>query len=251
MALGWCRERRNTEMHWGFLAVALVCAGFVQGMTGFGFGLVSMSLMPLVIGVKQAAAISTVFSLLATATIFAQYYREYKWRLGLTFLVSVCAGVPVGVYFLDRASEGLLLRVLGGIMVVFALREFLMKQPPQTIPPALTVPLGLFSGTLSGAFNLGGIPTAAYAYAHPWSRGHIMAFLQVMITVSCALRIAFYSKFGYFKEITLGQGAVLVVPLYGAIWLGNLALGKVQPKQMRKGIFAFIGVAGVYYLVLR
>jgi uncharacterized membrane protein YfcA len=237
-------------MHWPFLALALVCAGFVQGMTGFGFGLVSMSLMPLVIGVKQAAAISTVFSLLATVTIFARYYREYKWRLGLTFLISVCAGVPVGVYFLDRSSETVLLRVLGGLMIVFALRELLVKRPPQTIPPALTVPLGLFSGTLSGAFNLGGIPTAAYAYAHPWSRGHIMAFLQVMITISCALRIALYSRFGYFKEITLGQGALLVVPVYGAIWLGHVALRRIPPKQMRRGVFVFIGLAGIYYLFL-
>src|SRR5947209_5546296 len=124
----WCPAKRNTEMHWPFLALALVCAGFTQGMTGFGFGLVSMSLMPLVIGVKQAAAISTVFSFLATITTFLRHYREYKWRLGLAFLISVCGGVPIGVYFLDRASEGLLLRVLGGIMVLFAFREFVVKR---------------------------------------------------------------------------------------------------------------------------
>src|SRR5215471_9758782 len=102
-------------VNWPYLALALVCAGFVQGMTGFGFGLVSMSLMPVVIGVKQAAAISTVFSFLATITTFARHYREYNWRLGFVFLISVCAGVPIGVYFLDRSSEGLLLRVLGSV----------------------------------------------------------------------------------------------------------------------------------------
>ena len=35
---------------------------------------------------------------------------------------------------------------------------------------------------------------AAYAYAHPWSQGQIMAFLQVMITASCILRVLFYSR---------------------------------------------------------
>jgi uncharacterized membrane protein YfcA len=104
---------------------------------------------------------------------------------------------------------------------------------------------------LSGAFNLGGIPTAAFSYAHPWSRGQIMAFLQVMITLSCALRIVFYSKFGYFKEIPLAQAALLVSPLYAAIWLGHLVLTKVPIKQMRRGVFAFIGLAGVYYLLFR
>src|SRR5262252_10251351 len=144
-------------MNWTLLALALVCAGFVQGMTGFGFGLVSMSLMPLAIGVKQAAAISTVFSFLATITTFFRHWREYNWRLGFVFLISVCAGVPIGVYFLDRSSEGLLLRVLGSVMLLLAAREFLRRRQPQAIPTALTVPLGLFGGTLSGAFNLGGI----------------------------------------------------------------------------------------------
>src|SRR5215475_7215876 len=111
-------------MNWFLLGGSLACAGFVQGLTGFGFGLVSMSLMPLFLSVKQAAAISTVFSLLATVTIFARHYREYNWRLGLTFLISVCVGVPLGVYFLQRSSEALLLRILGTIMLLFAAREF-------------------------------------------------------------------------------------------------------------------------------
>ena len=97
-------------MHWLFLAFGLTCAGFVQGLTGFGFGLVSMSLLPLVIGIKQAAAISTIFSLLATVTTFIRHYRDYNWRLGLLFIASMCVGVPIGVYFLDRSSEWLLFR---------------------------------------------------------------------------------------------------------------------------------------------
>jgi uncharacterized membrane protein YfcA len=235
-------------MNWPFLAFALVCAGFVQSLTGFGFGLVSMSLMPLVIGVKQAAAISTVFSFLATITTFFRHYREYNWRLGFAFLVAVCVGVPIGVFFLEKADERVLIKVLGGIMLAFAAREFLFGGPPKAIPPALTIPLGLFSGGLSGAFNLGGMPSAAYAYAHPWSRGQIMAFLQVMITLSCALRVGFYGRFGYFKEISFGYAMLLLIPLYGAIWLGHFVLNRTHPKRMRQGVFVFIGLSGIYYL---
>jgi len=90
--------------------------------------------MPLVIGVKQAAAISTIFSFLATITTFARHYRDYNWRLGLAFLVSACMGVPVGVYFLDKTSEGVLLRVMGIIMVLLAGREFLLQRQPQSLP---------------------------------------------------------------------------------------------------------------------
>jgi uncharacterized membrane protein YfcA len=236
-------------MNWPFIGLALVCAGFIQGLTGFGFGLVSMSLLPFAIGVKQAAAISTVFSLVATITTFIRHFRDYDWRLGLVFLISVCVGVPLGVYFLDRGSEKLLVRILGGVMIRFAAREFLFGKQPQSLPSFVTVPLGLFSGVLSGAFNLGGVPSAAYAYAHSWSRGQIMAFLQVMITVSCLLRLVFYGRFGMFSEFSMWFGLGLVIPLYAAIWLGHWVMQKTAPKQIRKGIFIFIAVAGVYYVV--
>jgi uncharacterized protein len=236
-------------MNWPFLGLALILAGFVQGLTGFGFGLVSMSLLPLVVSVKQAAAFSTVFSLLATITTFLRHYREYNWRHGFAFLASVCVGVPAGVFFLEKTNEAVLIKILGAIMLVFAAREFFLNVQPKTIPAWLTIPLGLFSGILSGAFNLGGIPSAAYAYAHQWSRGQIMAFLQVMITLSCALRIGFYGKFGYFRDIPPGYAALLAIPISVALWLGHIALGKIPPKQMRVGVFAFIAIAGVYYLV--
>lgn len=237
-------------MNWFLLTTALACAGFVQGFSGFGFGLVSMSLMPLFMGIKQAAVISTAFSVLATLFTFARHYREYNWRLGAPFLVSVCVGLPLGVYFLERSSETILARIMGGLMVVYAVREFLLRGPAKSFPAAWTVPLGLFSGAMSGAFNLGGVPSAAYAYAHPWSRGQIMAFLQVMITLSCVLRLIFYRNAGLLGGIPWQKAIWLAIPLSLTIWLGHLALQKIAPRRMRQVIFVFIGLSGLYYLVL-
>jgi uncharacterized membrane protein YfcA len=236
-------------MHWFFLGSALACAGFVQGLSGFGFGLVSMSLMPLFMGIKQAAVISTAFSFLATITIFARHSREYNWRLGAGFIACVCVGVPLGVYFLERGSERLLIKVLGGFMLAYAAREFFLPGRAKSFPAALTVPLGLFSGAMSGAFNLGGVPTAAYAYAQPWSRSQIMAFLQVMITLSCLLRMIFYGRAGLLGGIAWMQALPLALVAYGAIWLGQVALQRIHPRHMRTGIFLFVGLSGLYYLL--
>jgi uncharacterized protein len=237
-------------MNWLLLTTALACAGFVQGFTGFGFGLVSMSLMPLFMGIKQAAVISTVFTLLATLLTFARHYREFNWRLGAPFLVSVCVGLPLGVYLLEQSSEKVLARIMGALMLAYAAREFLLPSRAGSFPVRWTVPLGLFSGAISGAFNLGGVPSAAYAYAHPWSRGQIMGFLQVMITLSCVLRLVFYRNIGLLGGIPWRLAIWLVLPLSLAIWLGHLTLQRIAPQHMRQFIFIFIGVSGLYYLVV-
>ena len=237
-------------MNWLFLSTALLLAGFVQGLTGFGFGLVTMSLLPLAIGLKPAAAVSTIFTLMATTVTFFRHWREYQWRLGFAFLCCVGVGVPIGVFFLEKANEALLVKGLGVTMLLFDGREFLFPGEAKSVPRPLVAPLGLFSGALSGAFNLGGIPSAAYAYSNSWSRGQIMAFLQVMILLSCTLRIGFYGRFGYFRELSPVWIVLMAAPVYGTIWLGHLVLERVHPQHMRRGVFGFIGLAGVYYLFL-
>src|SRR5262245_12195263 len=146
-------------MSWPYVIAILACAGFVQDLTGFGFGLVSMSLLPAIMDLRQAAALATFYGLLVTIGTFLRYYKDYNWRLGLPFLISMCIGVPIGVYFLQKSPDKLLIKSLGLFMVVFAVREFFFKVEPKSIHPTLSVPFGLFSGSLSGAFNLGGIPT--------------------------------------------------------------------------------------------
>jgi uncharacterized protein len=238
-------------MHWAFIMVTLTLAGFVQGLAGFGFGLVSMALLPMILGLKEAATLGTIYGLLATVGTFFQHYKEFKWKLGATFFLSSCLGVPLGVYFLEKTSEGVLLKVLGTFMVLFAAREFFLRSKLQPMHPAVSVPFGLFSGSLSGAFNLGGIPTAAYAYAHPWSQGQIMAFLQVVITTSCVLRLICYSQVGYFKEFSWGLAGAVLVPLFLAMGLGHYCMRRVDPKRMRQGVFVFIAVFGFYYMLFR
>jgi uncharacterized membrane protein YfcA len=243
-------EQSDARMYWLLLASSLAGAGFVQGLGGFGFGLVSMAVMPLFMPIKEAAVISTAFTLLATIVTFFRHVGDYNWRLGGGFLASVCVGLPLGVYFLERSDEKVLTRLLGGFMVIYATRELVARGNPKSFPPLLTVPLGVFSGAMSGAFNLGGVPGAAYAYAHPWTRGQIMAFLQVMIALSCVLRMILYRQTGLLARISWGPALALALPLYASIWLGHLALQRIDAVQMRRGIFVFIGISGVYYLLI-
>ncbi len=141
--------------------------------------------------------------------------------------------------------------VMGAMMLAYSAREFLLRGQQRALPQALTIPLGVLAGAISGAFNLGGVPASAYAYSNPWSRGQIMAFLQVMITLTCTLRMFFYHKVGLLSGIPWTRALWLIVPLYGTIWLGHLALQRIDPKWMRRGIFVFVAVSGFYYLVLR
>jgi uncharacterized membrane protein YfcA len=62
--------------------------------------------------------------------------------------------------------------------------------------------------------------------------------------LACAGFVQSLTGFGF------GLASMSLMPLYAAIWLGHWALQRIHPTHMRKGIFAFIGVSGAYYLIL-
>jgi uncharacterized membrane protein YfcA len=72
-----------------------------------------------------------------------------------------------------------------------------------------------------------------------------------MITASCILRIIFYSKVGLLNDFSWLYAVLLATPVYGAIWLGHAVQRRISAGHLRKGIFVFIGLSGIYYLFLK
>jgi hypothetical protein len=87
---------------------------------------------------------------------------------------------------------------------------------------------------MSGAFNLGGVPSAAYAYAHPWSRGQ-PTFLQI-VTLGWSAH-DFLSRRGLLTGIPWTQAALLACVVRCNL-AGTLVLQRIDARQMRKAFLS-------------
>src|SRR5262245_20284725 len=104
---------------WLLLAIGAAVAGFVQGLSGFAFGMVAMSIW--VWGVEpRVAAVMTVLGGLS-----GQLLQAFTVRRGLRlaalapFLLGAAVGVPLGVALLPHLNNVALFKlVLGSILVV-------------------------------------------------------------------------------------------------------------------------------------
>ena len=84
----------TTALAWTVVVLAL--AGFVQGLTGFGFGMVAMGLLPLVIGLEQALAVATLAGLATTLTTTGLTLKHLHWPSTGALWFGTVVGVPVG-----------------------------------------------------------------------------------------------------------------------------------------------------------
>lgn len=155
----------NAELLILLLAGAVV-AGFVQGLSGFGFSMVAMSIW--VWGLEpQLAAVMAVFGSLA-GQLVGLYSVRRSLSLGALapFLAGGLAGIPIGVVLLPQLDANLFKLALGLLLVVACpAMLFASRLPRLSISSRLGARLGDGLAGLGGGFmgGLGGftgvIPT--------------------------------------------------------------------------------------------
>ena len=233
------------------LAVFIIClAGFVHGLGGFGFGLVAMALLPMLMRLQEAVAVVVLLTVVVVAVTFIQMRAHYSWRQGLWFVVGSCVGTPLGVLFLVKMDEIFLRHVLGGVMFSLAINELVIfRKKGVPIPSALAFPIGFVSGSLSGAFNMGGPPAIAFAYAQPWSKEQVMALLQVVFGASIIVRLTLLGSTGLLDAQLLKVAAWGLGPMLLAMALGRRCFALISRDHLKKGAFTFLAVMGLKYLL--
>ncbi|RJF92024.1 sulfite exporter TauE/SafE family protein [Noviherbaspirillum saxi] len=96
-----------------------VVAGFVQGLSGFAFGLVAMSFWAWAIDPRLAAAMAVFGGLTGQIVAVFTVRRRMDLKLLLPFILGGLVGIPIGVGILPHLNIQLFKATLGTILVVW------------------------------------------------------------------------------------------------------------------------------------
>ena len=100
------------------VAAGAVVAGFVQGLSGFAFGLVAMSFWVWAVDPKVAATLTVFGGLLGQLIAAFSVRRGFKWNQLLPFVLGGIAGIPVGVWLLPLVDANTFKIGLGVILLI-------------------------------------------------------------------------------------------------------------------------------------
>ncbi len=99
-----------------FLGI-LFLGGFVQGLTGFGLALISVSLLSLIIDPKLSVPIASLYGWLVTMPIVVRMWRKVHLKESLLLVISSFPGTYLGAMALKNLSSSVLLYTKKWIMV--------------------------------------------------------------------------------------------------------------------------------------
>ncbi|TDP71120.1 sulfite exporter TauE/SafE family protein [Roseateles toxinivorans] len=144
------------------LAVGAALAGFVQGLSGFAFGMVSMSIWAWTVDPRLAAVMAVFGGLTGQLLAALTVRRGFDWRRLLPFLLGGLVGVPLGTALLPQVNAQVFKAGLGALLVIWCPLMLMARQLPRIsiggrVADAVVGTIGGVMGGLGGF--TGAIPT--------------------------------------------------------------------------------------------
>ncbi|APU72216.1 sulfite export protein [Companilactobacillus crustorum] len=240
-------------MNWIVVMIlAATLAGFVQGVTGFGSGIVLMVFLPQLLPINQSAGVSTLTMSIAIVMVAWKYHKALKWKkLVAPFLIYIVMAV-FSLHLSKFLAPGYLKILLGLLLIVLALYYTIMNFKSITIksiPVYVMIIFALISGFFNGMFGIGGPLMALYFLTISDSKENYLASIQTFFLIDTIVITSLRFTSGI---LTTSNLKFVFVGFIGAILgtiLANRLVSHLNIRIMEYFIYIFIGISGCYYLI--
>ena len=233
-----------------YLVVAggAIVAGFVQGLSGFAFGLVAMSVWAWTVDPRLAAVLSTFGALTGQVIAAVTVRRGFDKRLLLPFVVGGLVGVPLGVWLLPRLDVTLFKACLGGLLVIWCPAMLMAGQLPRITAGGRLADgvAGLLGGVCGGIGGFTGAPPTLWCTLRGMEkdvqRSVVQNFNLSMLAVAFALQlVAGNVSVAMLPLLAIVAVCVLVPVLLGArLYVG---ISDAAFRQIALGLLTLSGIA--------
>lgn len=235
-----------------FLIILIaILSALIQGCTGFGFSIIAMSLLPQVMPYKYASMVTAISSIIMIMAITLKLRRFVNFKLMLYPLISSTFTSFVGVFALMSGSDMFMRRLLGLVLLLMSVFFIFYNDKIHISPtPINGFIVGAISGFFSGLFNLGGPPMVAYFLSATKDKMEYNATLQCYFVFNGAVILALHLLMGNFNsQIAQYSGIALVGVVIGTL-IGYSIFRKISLQAIRKIVYGFTTIFGIYLLIV-
>lgn len=218
------------------IITALILGGLAKGLNGFGYALISTSILATVLPAQEAVALMIIPLILAnlelTSKLTLNELKECFQRFR-SYIISAFIGVVAGMALIDYIPALILKKTVGLLALIFVasripqisslfgdVKKFCVENPK--IEPLL----GLFSGFVFGASNVG-VPVVAYFEELQMTRKKFLAVMALTILGASIIRLGLASYLGLFN----GVDRILFSTVLGAVGLIAVKIGDRAGKR--------------------
>ncbi len=220
-------------------------AAFSQSLTGFGDALITMALLPGLIGIQASAPLVAIFALTIELVVLWRNRHSLNLSAILPVIASSVIGIPIGIWLLGNLDEDLVLSSLGVLITGYAIYSLLDLKLPELRHPAWAYLTGLVAGLLGGAYNTSGPPLVIYGNARRWEPGEFKSNLQSFFVLNSALVFIGHFLSGNVTSEVWQLYLWSIPAIVLGVLLSNRIENYIEPARFHKLVLWFLVVLGL------
>ena len=231
----------------GYIIITL--ASTVQGMTGFGFGLMTVPFLSLLIYPKTVIPVVLIYTVIISAAVLYHARRHVEVKRIYPLLLAAVIGLYPGTLLLKLLPADILRIYIGITITFFALLMLFGFRARIKNERRAYLPVGLTSGVLSGSLSIGGPPVILFFTNQATAKDTFRANLSFYFFVLNILTIPIY-VINDIINLEVLKSALIFSP---ALILGSLAgilfSSKVNEDHFRRIALVLVALGGVSSLL--
>jgi uncharacterized membrane protein YfcA len=233
---------------WAAVAAIVAAAGVAQGLSGFGFSLISIPLLALVVPVKAAIVGGAFLGLVQSGLVVARDHRHVDRRSAGVLVLAALAGMPIGLLVITRVREEPLQVVIAVTVLVFSgLLWRRVRLPTDSLPAEVGV--GFTSGMLSTSTGMSGPPLVIALQARGVQPSAFRATLATVFVSGSGISLLLFWSRGLVTADAVKVAAAGLPGLLIGILVGELAFRRVDHERFRAIVLVLLVASAVLALV--
>ena len=232
------------------VALGAAVAGFVQGLSGFAFSLIALSIWAWVLDPKLAAVLAVFGGLTGQIIAVVTVRRGFDMKLLLPFVLGGLAGIPLGVALLPRLDVPLFKSVLGIVLVVWCPIMLMSRSLPRVRVggAAADAASGLVGGVMSGLGGLSGVIPTLWCTLRHLEKDRQRSVIQNFNLTMLAVTMAAYVATGAITRDMLPMFAVVALAVLIPALVGARVYIGISESAFRRIVLLALTISGIALL---
>ncbi len=240
-------------METAFLLVVIGVAAGMQALSGFGFALLAVPVLVVVVDLRLAVIVVTLVSTVSTIVQWWESRRVPVGPLVRRLLVSSVVGMPLGLWALATLDQRLMKALLGAAVLAGVALLAWHGGSAATLASdrrhPLDLPAGVLSGVLATATSTNGPPLVFLLRVRGLEAREFRATLNRIFTISGVASLVMFAAAGQVRASDLPTAALAVPVMLLGVAVGIRARPRVPEAAFRRLTLTLLTLSGASALV--
>ena len=230
---------------------AAVLAGIVQGVTGFGSGIVLMMVLPMFFPLPQSAGLSTAICLFLNAMMVYTYRKHINFKKIIPPAMLYMIVCSITIRFSTAINQIVMKKIFGIFLIMLAVYYLFINKSNERKKLSFLTSLFciIVSAVCDGLFGIGGPLMVLYFLSQTHHTHEYLGTIQTFFLMNCI----YNTFFRIINGILLPEHLLYIGVGMVAIVIGGMIAKKLVDKMdgvlIRKLTYVMIGISGIVNLI--